>query len=461
MESSTSQKTTIPKKQARRSRGRKAQTNPVPPSSTTPPTKILQRNNKKINIAQPMVMSPRRHVEQVEQELEFKLDFKQELDFKLEFEQQQHDYTLTEALDDVLIRFILNCPEEEHESLDRLFFQIEEAHWFYEDFYRENCKTLPELKFKEFVEKIFAHCPLLAPYRSKVDAHTQSFYQYKTSVPVCGAIILNETLDKVLLVKGWSNKSSWSFPRGKINRDEPALQCAIREVFEETGFDISQHGANDKDFVEMVLGEQRVKLFIVTGISEDTVFVPQTRKEISATEWHTFEKILERSPTTQKTSGKYWPVIPFVRKVKKWIGENKKRFTRQSRNKKNVGKRNGKKQQQPLAGHESPDMMSLSPPHQILTRETLTHQTLTHQTLTHQALTHQALTPQAFPPSYPSYYPDQYGYAATYPPQPQQVYDYYYPQQQSMKTGSSDSLLSFSFNMNEIFEDSAVQNVVA
>jgi mRNA-decapping enzyme subunit 2 len=433
MESTSSQKTNIPKKQARKSRGRKAQTNPAPSTSTpisTPPAKILQRNNKKINIAPtPMVMSPQQET-------------LQELNI-------QHDYTLTEALDDVLIRFILNCPEEEHESMDRLFFQIEEAHWFYEDFYRENCKTLPELKFKEFVEKIFAHCPLLAPYRSKVDSHTLSFYQYKTSVPVCGAIILNETLDKVLLVKGWSNKSSWSFPRGKINKDEPELQCAIREVYEETGFDISLHGANDKDFVEMVLGEQKVKLFVVAGVSEDTVFVPQTRKEISATEWHTFDKILERSPTTQKTSGKYWAVIPFVRKVKKFIAVNKKRLTRQSRPNNNSSKKIGRRRKQ-VPGRESPDMMSVSPPHQNIPRQLF---------IEPQQL---AYSPPATTYSYPpqQHYPNQqYGYAP-YQAQPS-VYDYYYPTQSTMKTGSSDALLSFSFNMNEIFEDSAVQNVVA
>jgi len=335
--------------------------------------------------------------------------------------------------------------------MDRLFFQIEEAHWFYEDFYRENCKALPELKFKEFVEKIFTHCPLLAPYRSKVDAHTQSFYQYKSAVPVCGAIILNESLDKVLLVKGWSNKSSWSFPRGKINKDEPALQCAIREVMEETGFDISQHGANDRDFIEMVLGEQKIKLFVVTGVSEDTAFVPQTRKEISACEWHTFDKILERSPTTQKTSGKYWAVIPFVRKLKRWIGENKKRLIRQSRNKK-TGNRRSKKQQQPQTqqqtGRDSPDMMSVSPPR--VTRQ-LFPETSQQPTTTYD---HTYSYPQ------PHFNHHQYGYAP-YPQPPQQSFDYYYPAQSSMKTSNADALLSFSFNMNEIFEDSAIQNVVA
>lgn len=376
------------KQQARKSRGRKSQAAPAPATTTTTFTpKILTKQ-----MPVPVMTSSA----------------------------NQHNYTLTEALDDVLIRFILNCPEEEHESMDRLFFQLEEAHWFYEDFYRENCSALPELKFKEFVEKMFAHCPLLAPYRSKVDAHTQSFYQYKTSVPVCGAIILNETLDKVLLVKGWSNKSSWSFPRGKINRDEPQLQCAIREVFEETGFDISQHGANDKDFVELVMGEQKVKLFIVTGISENTVFVPQTRKEISATEWHTFEKILERSPTTQKTSGKYWPVIPFVRKVKKWISQNKNR-------------RRGKKQQQRKEKISAP-----VPNKQIIEQ------------------------PVAYAPMPQHHQPVHYAQHAYYPQE--YMYNYYQAPQQmmqpAMKTGS-DSLLSFSFNMNEIFEDSAIQDVVA
>jgi hypothetical protein len=43
-------------------------------------------------------------------------------------------------------RFIYNCPEEEFESLDRICFQIELAHWFYEDFYREHNLSLPKYR---------------------------------------------------------------------------------------------------------------------------------------------------------------------------------------------------------------------------------------------------------------------------------------------------------------------------
>lgn len=103
---------------------------------------------------------------------------------------------------------------------------------------------------------------------------------YKTRVPVRGAIILNLTMDKCLLVKGWKKGASWSFPRGKINKDEDDLVCAIREVREETGFDCEGF-AKKEHFVDMTMRDQNLKLFIVPGIPEDTVFECQTRKEIS------------------------------------------------------------------------------------------------------------------------------------------------------------------------------------
>ena len=40
--------------------------------------------------------------------------------------------SLEEALSDVEARFILNLPDTELNQTDRLFFQIEQAHWFYE-----------------------------------------------------------------------------------------------------------------------------------------------------------------------------------------------------------------------------------------------------------------------------------------------------------------------------------------
>jgi hypothetical protein len=71
------------------------------------------------------------------------------------------------------------------------------------------------------------------------------------------------------------------FITGKINQNESELNCAVREVMEEIGFDVKDL-IRENDYIEHVLrGEQRNRLYIIPGVSEETQFCPQTRKEIS------------------------------------------------------------------------------------------------------------------------------------------------------------------------------------
>lgn len=50
---------------------------------------------------------------------------------------------------------------------------------------------------------------------------------------------MNETLDSVLLVMNY-NQTVYSFPKGKVNKNESGVDCAKREVWEEVGYDISK-----------------------------------------------------------------------------------------------------------------------------------------------------------------------------------------------------------------------------
>ena len=97
--------------------------------------------------------------------------------------------------------------------------------------------------------------------------------------------MLNDSMDQVLLVKGWKKGAHWSFPRGKINKDEKDLDCAIREVYEETGYDLHEAGlvqdeANVK-YIEVTMREQNMRLYVFRDVPLDTYFEPRTRKEIS------------------------------------------------------------------------------------------------------------------------------------------------------------------------------------
>jgi len=223
-------------------------------------------------------------------------------------------------IDDLASRFIINVPDEELSSIERICFQIEQAHWFYEDFLRESNTSLPSYSLKTFSHLFFQHCPLLHAWK---DSHAQAyehFLTYKFRVPVCGAIMLNPSLDKCLLVKGWTAKSGWGFPRGKINKDEPDETCAVREVFEETGFDAAGL-LSPQDFVEKTIREQRVKLFVVPGVDERTSFIPQTRKEISKVEWHLISSL------PRSKDARFYMVMPFVQPLIDWINKYRSRST--------------------------------------------------------------------------------------------------------------------------------------
>lgn len=182
-----------------------------------------------------------------------------------------------EALEDVHTRFILNLPASEIATSERIFFQIEQAWWFYEDFVcddmdqhqpitdldtdkdrsyasvvgptnddndknKEASKgnvnhSLPRFKnVRPFAKKIFEISPLLSPLLSKFDAMWNDFAKYRRKISTYGTILLNKECTKVILCQDWSGKA-WTFPAGKVNQNERGVDAGARETYEETGFD--------------------------------------------------------------------------------------------------------------------------------------------------------------------------------------------------------------------------------
>ncbi|KAI3849734.1 hypothetical protein MKW98_026648 [Papaver atlanticum] len=241
-------------------------------------------------------------------------------------------YPSQELLDDLCSRFVLNVPSEDLESFERMLFLVEQAHWFYEDNAVEQDSGLKSLSLREFTSLMFRSCDALRPYTAHVDDIYNDFNKYKVRVPVSGAIILDEAYERCLLVKGWKSGASWSFPRGKRNKDEEDHTCAAREVLEETGFNTSKLLKVD-DFIEVTVGEQRVRLFIVVGAKDDTVFAPQTKKEISEISWHriddlqpTYNDVVSRGANGMKL----YMVGPFLGPLKSWISKHRPHKTKKS-----------------------------------------------------------------------------------------------------------------------------------
>uniref|UniRef100_A0A182N270 m7GpppN-mRNA hydrolase n=1 Tax=Anopheles dirus TaxID=7168 RepID=A0A182N270_9DIPT len=233
----------------------------------------------------------------------------------------------SDILDDLASRFIINVPVEERENLIRICFQMELAHWFYLDFYSAELKQ--KCGIKQFAQQMFKHVPFLQPNWPNVDSVLEDWKQYKVTVPTYGAILLSEDLKHVLLVQSFWAKSSWGFPKGKINENEEPFKCAIREVYEETGYDI-RNLIVKTEYIELIINYQFTRLYLVPGVPLTTVFAPKTRNEIKCCEWFPVDQL----PVTkhdnvvknnhQISGNSFFMILPFVKRLKKWIDSYQK-----------------------------------------------------------------------------------------------------------------------------------------
>ncbi|KRZ66637.1 m7GpppN-mRNA hydrolase [Trichinella papuae] len=234
----------------------------------------------------------------------------------------------TNIINELCCRFLFNMPEEERTDPVRACFHIELAHWFYCDHFSASA-GYPTCSLKEFIRAVFSNSADLQQYTSNLDDVLAQWRQYKSGVPVYGAILVNAQLDSVLLVQGFFARRSWGFPKGKINEGETVQQCAVREVLEETGYDIGKL-MTDSPYLERKFGGYTCGLFLVTGVEHDFPFQPQTKNEIGRLQWFLIDALPKHSKD-YKSSGGYQPkhfftVTPFLHFIKMHIRNERSRL---------------------------------------------------------------------------------------------------------------------------------------
>lgn len=240
--------------------------------------------------------------------------------------------TLYEALEDVEARFIYPLPTSELSQPERLLFQIEQAYWYYEDYKADKYDSLPHFNtLKSFASTIFQHCKILKDFSSLFKQIFADFANYKAEIPACGCIMVNPSMTKIVLVRTYDGKN-WTFPRGKLNEGETELECAIREVFEETGFNTAPH-CNENDFFVSIQDRKKLQMYIASNVPEDTVFSIMTRKEISDVKFHPIDNLPSRT----------YHVHPFIPNLKRWIKKKKSEQNNSNKSNNNISASNNKK----------------------------------------------------------------------------------------------------------------------
>eukprot|EP01053_Blabericola_migrator_P008785 Blabericola_migrator_1__8784@NODE_462_length_8278_cov_282_498843_g361_i0_p1_GENE_NODE_462_length_8278_cov_282_498843_g361_i0NODE_462_length_8278_cov_282_498843_g361_i0_p1_ORF_typecomplete_len877_score121_40NUDIX/PF00293_28/5_7e16DCP2/PF05026_13/3_3e15_NODE_462_length_8278_cov_282_498843_g361_i051687798 len=231
---------------------------------------------------------------------------------------------LKKALLDCFGRFILNLPSSLLSDHVHYHFQVQEAHWWYVDFWYDKYPfRLPNITLKSFGLLLWELFPMLQEF-IPVQARgrlLRDWVEYCRTIPLRGAIILNPGWTKVLLVQGWKG-GRWTFPRGKVDEQESDDVCAAREVLEEIGLDISDR-INREMFIERRINKQFVKLFIILDVPENTSFGPQKRKEISKIRWVTLASLAstftKQRGRLKPQNSKFTHVIQFIKPLMLWM----------------------------------------------------------------------------------------------------------------------------------------------
>ena len=193
-------------------------------------------------------------------------------------------------------KFLPIIPAADRKSFNRIGFHIEAAWWFYQDYCRPQHPSLPNLNFRGFAPLLLACQPgLLSPFGglNALPRLIESFFNYRSQIPVCGAALFDSDRKRILLVRGFHSSSKWTFPRGKMNAHEGAAACAIREVWEEIGYDITLLIKEDQKLEWIKPGQHPIRIYLVTLPSEATQFKfePKTSGEIGQIGWHRMEAL--------------------------------------------------------------------------------------------------------------------------------------------------------------------------
>ena len=154
----------------------------------------------------------------------------------------------------------------------------------------------------------------------------EEWRKYKQSVPTYGTILLTPDMNQCLLVQSYFAKNSWSFPKGKVNENEDPVKCAIREVYEETGFDCSHLIDPALYFEGQTSNYQYTRLYIVKNVPIETKFCPRTRNEIKDCSWF----VVDQLPTNRNDDGylrdqrkiranSFYMILPFISMLKDCI----------------------------------------------------------------------------------------------------------------------------------------------
>ena len=239
--------------------------------------------------------------------------------------------SVVEELDD---RFIIGLDAKVLTDSRLIFFKIQKAFWYYKDHFEREIKDkkAPGMSLEMFGQLLIEESAVLSriyPHNLR-ESKYKEWQDYLRRVPRLGAICINPSLDKVLMIQPFGrNRKCLQFPRGKLHAGEDHVKAAAREVWEECGIRI-ENLIDEHNFFEATIDTTLHKLYVVYPVMEELVPTIQCNKEIEQILWHPMDQLPGWSSSSSSGGGSSWDdrnffgVAPFVPLVKNFVKRTRK-----------------------------------------------------------------------------------------------------------------------------------------
>ena len=234
--------------------------------------------------------------------------------------------SLMEELDD---RFIIGLDPKVLTDSRLIFFKIQKAFWYYKDRFEKDIKDkrAPGMSMEMFGQLLIEESAVLSqiyPHNLR-ESKYKEWQEFLKRVPRLGAICINPSLDKVLMIQPFGrNRKCLQFPRGKLHAGEEHVKAAAREVWEECGIRI-ENLIEESNFFESVIDTTLHKLYVVYPVMEELVPTIQCNKEIEQILWYPIDQLPGwANPGSGWEDRNFFGVAPFVSMLKNFVKRTKK-----------------------------------------------------------------------------------------------------------------------------------------
>lgn len=182
---------------------------------------------------------------------------------------------------DIAARYIINSPDEILADDIEFTKRLRDASWYCSDCLRD----VPGLP-RGFENKAYEICQHISGLEhitmEEIEALGRKLAKYNKTIPRRGGILLNENMDKILLAYNREGDFA-SFPGGKLNAKESDEACALREIYEECGYD-AKPTFHPKHMFRRQTQLSRM-YYLVWPVPEKQGFAPRVGNEVGKIRW--------------------------------------------------------------------------------------------------------------------------------------------------------------------------------